>query len=138
MAHEQAQSTTSKIETLVAEAQAQQLAVEPFIALHTPDAIVVNIAGRRVLGRSALQQAMAHALSTTSLSQVLTTADIDDIRFLRPDVAIVSCTKRVSDQRDHVSASDAFPTQGRLTYIVVDDGEAWRIALAQTTPIAGT
>lgn len=69
MARAHAQHTILKITTLVAEAQAQQLAVEPLTALHTSEAIVVNIAGRRVLGRAALREAMEHALVATSLGQ---------------------------------------------------------------------
>ena len=59
-----------------------------------------------------------------------------DIRFVRHDVAIVSATKFVSDGRGE---ADRFASQGSLTYVVVDDGPAgWRIAMAQTTPIAGS
>jgi uncharacterized protein (TIGR02246 family) len=125
------------IRSLVAEAQATQLDVEPFVALHEPGGIVVNVAGRRVLGRDALQAAMEQALATP-LRQVLTTADIDDIRFVRPDVAIVSCSKHLDDRRDGSSDDSpvTFPPEARLTYVVVENGDHWRIALAQTTPIA--
>jgi hypothetical protein len=34
------------------------------------------------------------------LADVTTTAEIHDIRFIRPDVAIISCTKHVTDGRD--------------------------------------
>ncbi len=61
-----------------------------------------------------------------------TTAEIDDIRFPRPDVAIVSATKHVSDQRD---TTEPFATEGRLTYVVVEEDGEWRVALAQTTPV---
>jgi uncharacterized protein (TIGR02246 family) len=60
---------------------------------------------------------------------------IDDIRFARPDVAIVSCTKHVSDQRDTM---ETFATEGRLTYVLVKEDGDWRVALAQTTPVAGS
>jgi uncharacterized protein (TIGR02246 family) len=120
------------IRRLVEEVQAAQSDPEPFLALHTPEAIVVNFGGRRVLGRDALDEALTAALATP-MAQVTTTADIDDIRFLRPDVALVSATKHVHDGRD---TDERFNSEGRLTYVVVADGDAWHIALAQTTPVA--
>ena len=123
------------IRQLVDEVQANQLDVEPFLALHTDDAIIVNFGGRRVAGKDALRQAMTAALATP-LAKVTTTAEIDDIRFIRPDVATVSATKHVTDDRDQ---TDTFASKGSLTYVVAKDSDAgWRIALAQTTPIAGS
>jgi uncharacterized protein (TIGR02246 family) len=119
---------------LVERLQAAQSDVEPFLALHTPDTIIVNFGGRRVLGRENLRQAMEAGLASP-LAQVITTAEIDDIRYIRPDVAIVSCTKHVSDQRH---TTETFATEGRLTYVAVQEDGAWRVALAQTTPVAGS
>ena len=119
---------------LVEALQAAQSDVEPFLALHTSDTIIVNFGGRRVLGSGDLRRAMEASLASP-LAQVTTTAEIDDIRFIRPDVAIVSCTKHVSDERD---TTEAFATEGRLTYVAVEEDGAWRVALAQTTPVAGS
>jgi uncharacterized protein (TIGR02246 family) len=130
-----AQPETRAIEALVAEAQAKQLDLEPFLALHTDDLTVVNFGGRRVVGKDALRGAMSAALGS-QLAQVMTTTELHDIRFVRPDVAIVSATKHVDDQRD---TDDSFASKGAMTYVVVKDPEAgWRITLAQTTPIAGS
>jgi hypothetical protein len=63
----------------------------------------------------------------------LTTVEILDIAFMRPDAAVVSCVKHVHDGSSH--ASGALPSTGSLTFVVVDEGDAWRVALAQTTPI---
>jgi len=120
------------IRRLVDEVQAHQSDVEPFLARHTPEAIVVNFGGRRVLGRDALRQALEAALATP-MAQVTTTAEVDDIRFLRPDVALVSATKHITDGRD---TTERFAAEGKLTYVVVADGDSWRIALAHTTPVA--
>ena len=122
-----------KVRQLVERLQATQSDLEPFLALHTPDAVIVNFGGRRVLGLGDLRQAMEAALASP-LADVTTTAEIDDIRFIRPDVAIVNCTKHVSDQRD---TTETFATEGRLTYVAVEHDGAWRAALAQTTPVAG-
>jgi uncharacterized protein (TIGR02246 family) len=137
MAHETTDEQTAGIRELVDEAQAYQLDVEPFIALHTPDAIIVNFVGRPVLGREVLQRAMEQALASP-LAKVVTTTEIHDIRFVRPDVAIVSCTKHISDERDDRGADDRthdLASRGSLTYVVVHEDGRWRIALAQTTPI---
>ena len=67
------------------------------------------------------------------LGDVVTTAQVDEVTLLRPDVALVACTKRIIDRR--ADAADALPTEGRLTYVLVDDGAGWRIASAQTTPV---
>ena len=123
-----------EIRQLVEQLQAAQSDIEPFLALHTQAAIVVNFGGRRVLGRGDLGRAMEAGLASP-LAQVITTAEIDDIRYVRPDVAIVSCTKHVSDQRE---TTEAFATEGRLTYVAVEEEGAWRVALAQTTPVAGS
>ena len=122
-----------KIRQFVESLQATQSDVEPFLALHTPDTIIVNFGGRRVLGSGDLRRAMEAALASP-LAEVTTTAEIDDIRFVRPDVAIVSCTKHVSDPRD---TTGTLATTGRLTYVAVKEDGAWRVALAQTTPVAG-
>ncbi len=123
-----------KLHRLVEDLQAAQLDIEPFLALHTPDIVIVNFGGRRVAGRDELRQAMAAGLASP-LAQVITTAEVDDIRFLRPDVALVSCTKHVADGRD---TPDTFATRGRLSYLAVEEAGVWRVALAQTTPVAGS
>ncbi len=69
------------------------------------------------------------------LGVVTTTAEVDDIRFVRADIAIVSCTKHVFDERE---TSETFATKGSLTYITVKEDASWRVALAQTTPVAGS
>lgn len=125
------------IQTLVADVQARQGELEPFLALHTSDAIIVNLAGRRVLSSDEIRAAMKRALDTP-LAQVTTSTEIDDIRFVRPDVAIVSCTKPVFDNREPAADGDQggrLPTQGRLTYVVEQNQAGWQIVLAQTTPI---
>jgi hypothetical protein len=69
---------------------------------------------------------------------VLTKTEIADVRFVRPDVAIVSCIKHVFDERDPSSQDGpgaSLPSTGSLTYVLVKDLDAWRIASAQTTPI---
>jgi uncharacterized protein (TIGR02246 family) len=130
-------SEEDAIRRTIAEAEAHQNDVEPFLALHTQAAAIVNIAGRRVLGKPAIKEAMSKALAG-SLAQVLTKTEIEDIRFLRPDVALVSCIKHVSDQREPDATgaeAPALPSKGALTYVVTKEADTWRIASAQTTPV---
>jgi uncharacterized protein (TIGR02246 family) len=124
------------IRRLVDDANRLQTDREQFIALHTDETVIVNIVGRRVIGRDALDHAMASALST-ELAQVITRSTVEQITFIRPDVALVACTKEVEDHNAD-AAQRALPTRASLTYVVVDDGDGWRIALAQTTARAST
>lgn len=122
----------AEIVDLVNAAVRHQSDPEQFLPLHTGEVVIVNIAGRRVLGRPELEAAMRGALASP-LADVTTTIDIDDIRFLRPDVALVSCTKYVHDAR--AAPADGLPPAGAMSYIVTADDHGWRIALAQTTPM---
>lgn len=122
------------IRDLVTLAQEAQSDPEALMALHTTDTAIVNLAGRRVLGRETYTKAMADALASP-LSDVLTTAEIVDIRLATPDVAIVSCIKTVHDRRAGVDASTALPSTGALTYVATRSHGGWCIALAQITPI---
>jgi uncharacterized protein (TIGR02246 family) len=125
------------IRKLVSDAETLQSDLEGFTGLLTRDVVIVNIAGHRVRGRDEIYQRMKEALATP-LANVLTTHEIEDLRFLRPDVALVSCDKRVSDEREpsQREQSDPMPSSARLTFVVVKEEGGWRIASAQTTPIA--
>jgi uncharacterized protein (TIGR02246 family) len=124
------QQALHAIRDLVAAANRHQSDVAEFVALHHSDVVVVNVAGRRVLGRKALREAMTAGLNSP-LAKVLTHLEIEDIRFIGPDVALVSCAKRISDERGE---GPAVSTRGSLTFTVVREPDGWKIALAQTTP----
>jgi uncharacterized protein (TIGR02246 family) len=125
------QQSVTAIRALVAAVDRHQSDVEEFVALHHPDLVLVNIAGRRVLGREALRKAMTAGLNSP-MAKVFTRLEVEDIRFVRPDVALVSCAKHVSDERGE---GPAVPTRASLTYTVVREPDGWKIAVAQTTPI---
>ena len=120
------------IRQLVADADAFQSDVEQFTGLLNEDVVIVNIVGIRVAGRDEFKQAMARALETP-LANIRTRTDLEEITFAGPDTALASCVKHVFD--DSTDASRGGPSRGRLTFVVVNEGGAWRIALAQTTPI---
>ena len=121
-----------EISALIDAAVRHQSEPGPFLRLHAEDVVIVNIAGRRVIGRAELGAAMRGALES-SLADVTTTVEIHDVRFVRPDVAIVSCTKVVHDARE--GSADDLPSSGAMSYVVEASDGAWHIALAQTTPI---
>ncbi len=96
------------IRRLVGRLQETQFDIEPFLALHTEDTVIVNFGGRRAFGRGDLRRAMESALASP-LGEVTTTAEVDDIRFVRADIPIVSCTKHVFDERE---TSESSATKG--------------------------
>lgn len=133
------EADVAAISNLVASANVAQLDPATLIPLHAPETVIVNLVGRRVLGRDTLEEAMTAALASP-LKDVLTEVTIDDVRAAGRDCAIVSCTKVVRDRRASADAKDALPTIGVLTYVLTRTEAGWKIALAQTTPIvaAGT
>ncbi|MGO4422503.1 SgcJ/EcaC family oxidoreductase, partial [Streptomyces sp. MCAF7] len=117
-----------------AASQEAQLDPDVLPALHTANLVIVNIAGRRLFGREAFASAMAEALSSP-LKDIRTSLEIDDIRFTTPDVAVVSLTKTVHNERSEAEGSSEPPSVGVMTYVLTRQGDDWRIALAQTTPV---
>lgn len=121
------------IARLVERATALQDDADGLPDLHTDDAVIVNVAGRRIAGREAFRDAMTAALDSP-LAQVRTTVEITDIRFVTHGAAIVSCTKTIQDARPSRDGADALPAEGAMSYVVTRVTGDWQIALAQTTP----
>ncbi|KQY88936.1 SgcJ/EcaC family oxidoreductase [Pelomonas sp. Root1444] len=125
----------AQIHQLVADAQKYQFDVAELMKLHVDDAVIVNMAGRRLFGKQAFEAAMSQALASP-LQHVSTATVVDRVRFLTHDCALVSCTKTVHDHRA-VGDQSALPGRvGVMTYVVVRQGGGWAIASAQTTPLA--
>jgi uncharacterized protein (TIGR02246 family) len=125
------------VRAVVADADRLQSDAEGFTQLLTEDVALVNFGGRRVLGRSNVREAMRQALQTP-MTDVRTRNEVVDVRFPRPDVAVVSSVKHISDQRAP-SARDAqapLAQRGSTTFVLVGERDGWLIALVQTTPIA--
>ncbi|GAA0977850.1 SgcJ/EcaC family oxidoreductase [Nocardiopsis tropica] len=121
-----------RIHDLVARADRAQNDPVALPALHTSDVVIVNFGGRRLFGLEAFTSAMAEALATP-LKDVRTALRVDDIRFVARDVAHVSLTKTVFDGRPEAESSA--PREGVMSYLLVREGDDWRISLAQTTPV---
>lgn len=125
------------VRRVVTDAQRLQSDVDGFTGLLTEDVAIVNFGGRRVQGRAAVRAAMEQALASP-LADVITTQEVHDVRFLRRDVAVVDCTKFVHDGRDRADTATEPPLRdrGMLTFVLVEQPDGWRIAVAQTTPVA--
>lgn len=126
------------IRNLVRRAHDAQSDLDTLLAMHAPDVVIVivNVAGRRVLGRGAFADAMAGALASP-LAEVRTSVAIVDVRLATADVAIVSCIKTIHDGRVAAATSTTLPSAGALTYVMTRGAGQWRIAVAQTTPLLG-
>ncbi|MGV9884848.1 SgcJ/EcaC family oxidoreductase [Streptomyces sp. NPDC003006] len=123
-----------RIRELVVRTEEAQTDPDALPALHTSDLVLINFGGRRLFGRETFTSAMADALSSP-LKDIRTALEVNDIRFATPDVAIVSLTKTIHDERSEAEDSSQLPLTGVLTYVMTRAGDDWRIALAQTTPI---
>ena len=126
-------TSETEIRRLVDAAVEHQSDVEPFLALHTDDIVLVNLAGRRVIGKAALGKAMTEGLKTR-MAHVMTRNEVADITFIDPDTAVVSCLKRITDENPDAQER-SIPAEANLTYVVKRRNARWLIALAQTTPI---
>lgn len=124
------------IQDLVRRAHRSQHDVDALVGLHTEGAVIVNLAGRRVLGATAFAEAMSAALASP-LADVHTTVEIVDVRPCGEDSAIASCIKTVRDERSTGEADEGLPSRAALSYVVVKVEGAWKIALAQSTPMMG-
>jgi uncharacterized protein (TIGR02246 family) len=138
--HAQAQDLAA-IRNLVADAEKLQNDLDGYMQLLTQDMAIVNIMGRRVRGWDNIYAAYKQALETPK-ADIHTSHEPEDVRFLRPDVALASIIKHVSDDRDASSqapdreADRRLPSQARLTFVLAKEDGRWLIASAQTTPIA--
>lgn len=136
MDHEQQNEDIRAIRRVVADADRFQSDPERFTRLLTPDVVLVNFGGRRVRGRDNLYEAMDQALQTP-YADVLTKNELEQVDFLRPDVAVASCVKHISDERAASSTEphELLPDKGALSFVLVKEQGEWLIAVAQTTPI---
>jgi uncharacterized protein (TIGR02246 family) len=119
---------TTAIRDVIAASDELQNDADGFASLLTDDVALVNIAGRRLTGRENVRAAYHQALATP-LAQVGTRLEITDVWLLRPDVAMASVIKHVSDP------AETAPRQGSTTFVLTEAGGTWRIASIQTTPI---
>ena len=108
--------------------------IAAFAALYAENADFVNVLGVWLRGRAAIQEhhATIHAarMKTSRLTALET-----EVRFLRPDVAVVHVHWELTGQIGPDGA--ALPTrQGILSHVVAKTGGKWLITSTQNTDIA--
>ena len=118
------------IQQVVVNAERFQNDPEQFVQLLTEDAVIVNVAGYRVIGRDEIYKVMRKAVET-SLTHIITRNEIVNITFLYSKGALVHCIKHISVKNENKREED---TQVILTFVMKKtENEQWLIALAQNT-----
>ena len=118
------------IEEVVADSERFQSDPEAFSQLLTQEITLINVVGIRLNGRDTVRRTMEEAMKT-SLANVHTTNEIEQVTFLRPDVAVMTGNKHVFVERN---GSREPESQTRLTLVLVKEQGTWLIALVQNTP----
>ncbi|MDO9057712.1 MAG: SgcJ/EcaC family oxidoreductase [Bradyrhizobium sp.] len=102
--------------------------------LLTEDADVVSATGRKSTGRDAVIALSAEQKRQPSYRDAIITAtQIDAIRLVKPDVALVDATYRMTGVR---IPDDSWPkpVEGSILFVMVQQGDAWRIASIRALP----
>ena len=108
--------------------------LESYRELLTEDADVVSATGRRSAGRDALIALSAEQKQQPSYRDATITAtEIHAIRLLKPDVALVDATYRMTGVRIP-DDSEARPVEGAILFVMVKQDGAWRIASIRAVP----
>ncbi len=96
--------------------------------LLTEDADVVSATGRKSAGRDAVIALSAEQKQQPSYRDATITATkIDAIRLVKPDVALVDATYRMTGVRVPAD-SGTRPVEGSILFVMVERDGAWRIA----------
>jgi len=104
--------------------------VEGFVALFHPDATWVTAHGRRMTSRDEIAAFTAQVLPG-SQAEVRSTYEVVHTVFARPDVAVVAVRQVPFD----LEGNPVDVPEGRPTYVMVDDGDGWRILAGQNTQV---
>ena len=105
-----------------------------FAALYAENADFVNVLGLWLHGRAAIQEHHA-AIHATRMKTSRLTALETEVRFLRPDVALVHVHWELTGQIAQDGAALP-PRQGVLSHVVAKTGGKWLITSSQNTDIA--
>lgn len=119
------------IHQLVNDAERFQNDPDKFAQMLSENVHLVNVAGYRVTGKAELHKIMSRAVKT-SLSDIITAHELLDIDFLKDDVAIVNCIKRIYVRSGQ---SNSEKSVAALTFVVTKKDGHWLISSAQNTPI---
>jgi uncharacterized protein (TIGR02246 family) len=108
--------------------------LEAYRGLLTEEADVVSATGRKSTGRDAVIALSAEQKQQPSYRDATITAtEIDAIRLVTPDVALVDATYRMTGVRIPAN-SGARPVAGSILFVMVQQDGAWRIASIRAMP----
>jgi uncharacterized protein (TIGR02246 family) len=103
--------------------------------LFTADADFVDVAGTHWKGRRQIRDEHVKSHRMQFKDSVLTFRSVD-VRFLKPDVALVHIDWRIEGDRDSDGTSRA-PRNGVTSWVVVRQRDEWRISSAHNTHARG-
>ena len=102
--------------------------------LLTGDADVVSATGRKSAGRDAIIALSAEQKRQPSYRDAnITATEINAIRLVKPDVALVDATYRMTGVRIP-DDSEARPVDGSILFVMVKQDGAWQIASIRALP----
>jgi uncharacterized protein (TIGR02246 family) len=101
--------------------------------LFTEDADFVDVGGIRLKGRARIRDEHAKRHEMQFKESVMTVRSVD-VRFLKPDVALVHIDWVMERDRDPDGTSRA-PRNGVMSWVVVRQRDEWRIASAHNTNV---
>jgi len=108
--------------------------LEGYRKLLTEDADVVSATGRRSAGRDAVIALSAEQKRLPSYRDAsITATEIDAIRLVKPDVALVDATYRMTGVRIP-DTSEPRPVAGSILFVLMQQDGAWRIASIRALP----
>jgi uncharacterized protein (TIGR02246 family) len=106
-------------------------AMEAMAELFTEDADFVTVGGIRLKGRARIRDEHAKRHEMQFKESVMTVRSVD-VRFLKPDVALVHVDWGMERDRDPDGTSRS-PRNGVMSWVVVRQRDEWRIASAHNT-----
>ncbi len=101
-----------------------------FAAPFATDADYVVVNGMKVKGREAIEQGHT-AIFSTIYKDSHNVGTVKDIRFLRPDVAVVHTEWNL----EYRAGGEARKAHAMSTMVMTKEGGSWSIAAFQNTPI---
>ena len=129
-------STTTQTETAIQSVMAAFMNAwnthdaKTYAALFTEDGDFVNVMGLWMKGRIAIKQGHRQVFSTFLKESLLKITDTQ-IKFLKPDIALLHCTWEISGQQSP-DGSHVLQNTGVWTAIMIQQDD-WKIAALQNT-----
>ena len=106
----------------------QQELVDEFVSLFRADAIWTTGHGKRLFGRDAIAEFTSTVLPGSS-AHGRATYDVEQVLFIRPDVAAVKVNQRYFDVKGDLES------EGTPMYVVAKENGTWLLTANQNTPV---